>query len=100
YVWFVLYGLGMGIGNIMPTLIRGRYFGRKAFGSLMGLSSLISTPVGVLAPIYVGWIYDSTGSYMSAFMLFAIALALSGVFISFARPPKPPTQISDVSKIV
>ncbi len=100
YVWFVLYGLGMGIGNIMPTLIRGRYFGRKAFGSLMGLSSLVSTPVGVLAPIYVGWIYDSTGSYMPAFMLFAIALALSGVLISFARPPKPPAQITDVHKIV
>ncbi len=100
YVWFILYGIGMGIGNVIPTLMRARYFGRKAFGSAMGVSSLISAPFGVLAPVYVGWVYDTTGSYMTTFIWFAVTLAFGAVIILFARPPKPPAQVTDIHKFL
>ena len=100
YVWYILYGVGIGAAYVMNPLIRARYFGRKAFGSIHGITALILTPFGVVAPVYAGWVYDTTGSYMSAFTLFAGLLALAIVLITFAAPPKPPAVIGDIRKIV
>ncbi|MFC2034124.1 MFS transporter [Chloroflexota bacterium] len=100
YIWFILYGFGMGAGYIIEPMIRARYFGRKAFGSIEGSSMMFLTPIGVLAPVYAGWIYDTTGSYMIAFNLFAVLLGISAVLMAFVWPPKPPTQLTDVGKIV
>jgi len=100
YAWYVVYGVGMGIGYVANPLLRARYFGRKSFGSVNGVTALILTPFGVVAPVYAGWVYDSTGSYISAFTLFAGLLAFSVVLILFARPPRPPAVIGDIRKIV
>jgi cyanate permease len=100
YAWYVLYGVGMGMGYVANPLLRARYFGRKAFGSIHGITALILTPFGVAAPVYAGWVYDSTGSYISAFTLFAGLLAISVVLIFFAKPAKPPEVIGDIRKIV
>jgi sugar phosphate permease len=100
YVWFVLYGLGQGLGMTTNPLMRARYFGRKSFGSIAGFSRLFMTPIGVLGPVYAGWIYDTTGSYSDAFVQFAVTLAISGVIALFLMPPKRPATITDVRSIV
>ncbi|MFC1943844.1 MFS transporter, partial [Chloroflexota bacterium] len=100
YVWLIVYGVGMGAAWTIDSPIRARYFGRKAFGSISGFSSLFTTTIGVVAPIYAGWVYDTTGSYITVFTLFAALLAFGTVFVSLAFPPKPPTQITDIRKIV
>jgi len=99
YIWFVVYGLGRGINMVMLTIISARYFGRKAIGSIRGSRVMIMAIFGIAAPIYAGWVYDTTGSYISLFILFAVLLAVSAVIISLARPPKPPAQITDVRKL-
>jgi len=99
YVWFVIYGIGFGTGLTVNSLIRARYFGRKAFGSIHGISMMLLTPVGVIAPIYAGWVYDTSGTYITAFTLFAILLAVAAALLPFARAPKPPAQITDIRKI-
>jgi MFS family permease len=90
YVWFVLYGIGSGAssGPFIPMLAS--YFGRKAFGSIIGTLLLFIMPVTLVAPIYVGWIYDTTGSYSNVFGLFAILLAVSGIVAGLVLPPKQP----------
>lgn len=100
YFWYILYGFGIGAAYVTNPLMRARYFGRKAFGSIHGVTALILTPFGVVAPVYAGWVYDTTGSYMSAFTLFAGLLAFAIVLITFAKPPKPPAVIGDIRKIV
>ncbi len=100
YVWFVLYGLGYGGAIIIPPIMRGRYFGRKAFGSIGGSVSVFMTPISVAGPIYAGWVYDTTGNYTVAFTLFAGLLALATVIALFIRQPRPPAQITDIRKIV
>lgn len=89
YIWFILYGIGVGAAMTLKPSMRARYFGRKAFGTIQGTSIMFLTPVGILAPIYAGWVYDTTGSYMTAFGLFTVLLAVASVVILFARPPKP-----------
>ncbi|MFC1953332.1 MFS transporter [Chloroflexota bacterium] len=101
YIWFVLYGIGMGAGWTLTSPVRARYFGRKAFGSIGGFSTLFLTPVGVAAPIYLGWVYDTSGNYLTGFALIAGLLILAAVVASiFLLPPKPPAGTSDIHSIV
>jgi sugar phosphate permease len=100
YVWFILFGLGQGLGFSAGPFMRARFFGRKAFGSIQGISSLCMTPIGVLAPVYAGWIYDTSGSYLFAFQLLAILTGVSLLISFFLLPPKPPEKITDVQSIV
>jgi sugar phosphate permease len=99
YVWFIVYGIGMGAGVALMMPMRARYFGRKAIGSIGGISRAFMTPLGVAAPIYLGWVYDTTSSYIGAFTLVAVLLAVSAVLAATITPPKPPPQITDVRKI-
>jgi len=100
YVFLILFWLGVGIALPLEAGIRARYFGRKAFGSIGGTSMIFTTPIGVVAPIYAGWIYDNTGSYIPAFILFAILFGISAILVSLAYPPKPPAQVTDVRKFL
>jgi len=88
YAFFILYGIGMGAVMPMTPVLRARYFGRKSFGTIAGWSRALTLPVGVLGPILAGWIYDTTGSYQIAFVLFAITLGIAVVIMIFAGPPK------------
>jgi len=100
YVFLILFWIGVGIALPLTAGVRARYFGRKAFGLIGGTSIIFTTPVGVLAPIYAGWVYDNTGSYIPAFTLFAALFAISAVLIALACPPRPPAQITDVRKFL
>jgi MFS family permease len=88
YTFFILYGIGMGAPMPMTPVMRARYFGRKHFGAIAGISRMLSVPVGVVGPVLAGWIYDKTGSYEIAFTLFAITLGMSVVLMCFVKPPK------------
>jgi nitrate/nitrite transporter NarK len=57
-------------------------------------------PAGVIAPIYAGWVYDTTGSYITVFTLFVVLLVVSAAILPFIRPPKPPAQVTDVRKFL
>jgi sugar phosphate permease len=88
YVFFILYGLGMGAAFTLTPAIRARYFGRSHFGTIAGISRAFMMPVAFLGAPLAGFIFDKSGSYMTAFALFAILLGISSVVMSFAGPPK------------
>jgi len=100
FVWFILYGIGQGAGVAIVAPMKGRYFGRKAFGSILGVGTALMAPAGIIAPIYFGWTFDTTGSYVGAFTLVAVALAAAGILAALVPPPKLPAHITDVHKIV
>ncbi len=87
YVFLVIFGIGY--GGAIPTFIamRGEYFGRKAFATIQGIMRLFLMVPTVVGPIFAGYVYDSTGSYYSAFMLFALLYVLGAAVIFFARRP-------------
>lgn len=90
YVFLILYGLGSGSFVPLDILIRSRYFGRKAYGAIQGSSVIISAPISFLAPVYTGWVYDATGSYTNAFILFASLAAFGALLMMLTRTPKLP----------
>jgi len=100
YVFFILYYIALGISLPLTSAIFGRYFGRKGYGSIRGSLMMFIMPVGVASPIYCGWVYDTTGSYIPAFTVFTVLLAFSALIMALARPPKPPARVTDIRNIV
>jgi MFS family permease len=100
YLFLILFGLGSGANTPVSILVRGRYFGRKAYGSIAGTSTLFQAPVSFASPIFAGWIYDTTGSYMMAFLLIAALFILATILIMVVRPPQTPTLVTDINKFM
>jgi cyanate permease len=88
YVFLILFGIGNGAPGTLNILLRGRYFGRKSYGTITGFTSVITAPAGLLAPIYAGWIFDTTGSYTFAFWTLAALTAVSTILALLIRPPR------------
>lgn len=88
YVFLILWGFGSGAYIPLDLIIRSRFFGRETFGRQQGLSSMISAPFTLFAPIYTGWMYDTTGSYATPFTIFAFLTVMSALIICMASPPE------------
>ena len=71
-------GLGGGCElDLIPYMLR-RYFGMRSFSTLYGLTYSGFATAGAIAPLIVGHVYDSTGSYTGIFNIFcAITLIAS-----------------------
>ena len=52
--------------------IRGDYFGRRAFATIFGLSTIPMSLITLSGPVVVGYVFDVTGSYV---------VPLLGVFV-------------------
>ena len=70
-------------------VIRGEYFGRKHYGTIMGFMDLVQMFGLVLGPVFAGWVFDTIGSYRLAFISFAIAAAIAMMLMLIVRRPVP-----------
>ncbi|MBA7613679.1 L-lactate transporter [subsurface metagenome] len=91
YIFLVVYGFAY--GGAIPVFIamRAEYFGRKAYATIQGLMQMFLIPATIVGPIFAGWVYDTTGSYYNAFILFALLYLLGFGIIPFIRRPKLPS---------
>lgn len=88
YGFALLFGIGFGGRNPLTVSIRGEYFGRKSFGKIMGISQVPMNLLLLSAPVYAGFIRDTTGDYTLAFAPLAAINMLGGILFLFALPPK------------
>jgi MFS family permease len=86
----LLYGVGYGITIPTQASIRATYFGRKAYATITGYSTLFMAITNVAYPVFAGWIYDTTGSYISAFWIITLLQALALIFMAFVNKPDQP----------
>ena len=88
YLFAALYGVGF--GGRMPVMmsIRGEYFGRKAFATITGVSYIPNNLVTIGGPLFAGYMFDTTGSYVVPFVAFASVGYLGGLLALFMRPPR------------
>lgn len=101
YLFVVLYGLGNGLNIGAWGPLRTRFFGRKAYATIMGISSMLTLPVGVLVPVYIGWIYDITGTYKNSFTLLLTIFAIGLISVFLLNPPRQkPEAVSDIEKLM
>ena len=87
YIFLVVFGIGYGGAIPIYIAMRGEYFGRKAFATIGGLMQMFLMIPTVIGPIFAGYVYDATGSYYTAFILFALLYLVGAGVIVFARRP-------------
>ena len=71
--------IGTAIGSSTPArlALQAEYWGRSVFGRLAGIQIGISSVLGILTPVFVGWMFDQTESYRPAFVIVAAPLVLA-----------------------
>jgi MFS family permease len=62
-------------------------FGLKAIGALLGLAALAFSVGAIVGPFLAGYIFDSTGGYDLAFLIFGVLLLIGAVALYFLRAP-------------
>lgn len=93
----VVYGVGFGARIPLSTAIRGEYFGRKAFGTIMGLSAVPMSGFMVAGPLFAAAVFDARGSYFLAFIVQAGVASLGGFLLLIAKKPTLPASVEAVA---
>ena len=88
YLFAILYGIGFGGRIPLLTAIRGEYFGRKAFATIMGLSQFPNNIAMIFAPLFAGFMYDRYESYFIPFFAFSILAFLGALLMLTVRKPR------------
>ncbi len=86
-LFVALYAPSYGCSAATMPAIKGDYFGRKSFGTILGLSGMVQMAGSMLGPVYAAYVFDVSGSYRFAFLSFAALLMISAaLFASLQRP--------------
>jgi len=99
--WVALLGaaiLGMGLGSeadVGPYLLA-RYFGRRHFSVLYGLTWTAYAIGGATGPLWIGHLYDRAGAYLPRFIVYLAVIAFGAVILSlFLRSEQKSIGIQD-----
>ena len=91
-VFAVLWGAGFGGRVPLLTAIIGDFFGRKNFGSILGINMVPSNIAMIFAPLFAGFMFDLRQSYFIPFIIFAVMGFIGAFIILLARQPSPPAE--------
>jgi len=87
---------GGGVASAMSMLLSVR-FGPQRFGQTLGLVGLVKLPFTFGAPLFMGYLFDATGGYGSAFLVHVGLFALAGVvFAQYVRARTAPGGLEGV----
>ena len=89
-VFAVVWGIGFGARSPLLHAMRGDYFGRRHFGTILGLSSFPMSVGITLAPFILGWVHDVQHTYEFGLYVLAGACVIASFTILFATRPIPP----------
>jgi len=87
YCFVAFFGLFLGIRSPAHVGVIGEFFGMRSLGELIGITSAAAMLASALAPALAGFIFDTTGSYLWAFIIVMVLLLVGGLIA--ARMEKP-----------
>ena len=88
-IFVLVYSLAWaGSGGGMISAIRGEFFGRANYAVISGAGNLVQAGGEVLGPAAAGILYDRTGSYTNAYLVFIGMLSLSAIALLLTRAPR------------
>lgn len=86
--WFVLiWGFAMGGIIALEPLIVAECFGLESFGVILGMLYVFTTIGGSVGAPFAGFVFDRSGSYLFAFVLFIVTYMLATGLSFLAAPP-------------
>ena len=87
--WFLILSSATGQGvSSLAWITVGEYFGRRSFGTLVGLMTVFYGFSGLIVPAVAGSVFDRTGSFVPVLLGVGVLQAVSVVaFLLVKRPP-------------
>ena len=79
--------------NPLAWAIMGDFFGRRSYATLRGWQHLPDQMMSMSTPVWMGLIYDSTGSYYWALLPLAVIYAFAAVSYWVIPRPRPPVRV-------
>ena len=71
YIPFLFFfPLFWGVAALRGAILR-EYFGREAFGKILGIMTALTAIGGSIGPILAGWVFDTLGSYRLIWLVFS-----------------------------
>jgi len=93
-IWCYALLMGFGSGSWLPTvsLLTSGSFGLKHYGSVFGVINLLLNIGTATGPLAGGMVFDATGTYRWAFILFAALYAVALPSVALVRRPRATTH--------
>ncbi|MDA8124555.1 MAG: MFS transporter [Deltaproteobacteria bacterium] len=86
FVYALAFGFGYGaLSTMIPYLLADR-FGRHSLGAAYGMVTFCICVAGAIGPVVTGYIYDRSGSYISAWLVNLAALVVATFLILAMKP--------------
>ncbi|MFW6056032.1 MAG: MFS transporter, partial [Chloroflexota bacterium] len=91
-VWVYALLMGFGAGSWLPTMsmLVSHRFGLAHYGSVFGVVNMAQSIGTATGPLVAGLVFDVTGTYQWAFVLFASLYAVAIPAVLFVRRPRVP----------
>jgi MFS family permease len=87
-LYAIVFGFPQGGPLALTPMVAADCHGLANFGAIFGAMNFFSILGAGVGPIVIGMLYESSGSYTSAFTLLIVLTVISAVFIFMARPSK------------
>jgi len=83
----VFHGAAWGLRGPLMHALRADYFGRRAIGTILGVSGAIVALGQIVGPMLAGALADLTGNYRIGYTLIALLATAGSLTFHFARRP-------------
>ncbi len=83
YAFFI--GISAAVGSVPTNYLTGAYFGNKEFSRIYSIITMATSLGSAIGVPLSGWIYDQTGSYMTAWHLYVCSSALGVLLLILAH---------------
>jgi MFS family permease len=91
FAYMVIFGLGFGAVMVATMNLFPNYFGISNYPQIMGFVRLFWTFVGGAGAPLAGQIRETTGSFLPAYQMSIVVLAVGLICLIFSRPPVHPS---------
>ena len=86
--WFLILSSATGQGvSSLAWITVGEYFGRRSFGTLVGLMTVFYGVSGLIVPAAAGSVFDRTGSFVPVLLVVGVMQAVSATAFLLVRRP-------------
>ena len=88
WIFAISHGIAWGARGPLMQSWRADYFGTKHIGSITGLSNGLATFGSAISPIFIGGMFDSTGSYELAWLICLVSTFVAVPLFWFSKDPQ------------
>ncbi|MXZ47585.1 MAG: MFS transporter [Chloroflexi bacterium] len=87
-VYYLTFATGHATFVVMSQTVVADYFGTRRFATIRGLAQSTAMPLGIVGPVFAGWMFDRTGSYEIALTVLSSCAIFAAICILLIRRPQ------------